>query len=157
NVAPRGKSSPRVCLRRAPALSRSPVPGSGREVLKMRALRWKWLAGAVVALAVGTVAAPTATAQTTPITFRGPGSLTNLLNGAISGSGAQLIYIGGDSDAAETGMLNHTQLIGPMFRNLNATIIGSGGSHTTWKPGIENVVGLSSTIVIQKNRPGSCP
>src|SRR5215471_13795497 len=109
----------------------------------MRALRRKWLACGLVALALGTITEGAANAQTPPILFRGPDALTGLMSGAISGSGAHVAYLGGDSDAAETGMLNQTQIIGPMFRNLNATIIGSGGSHPTWKPGLENAVGLA--------------
>src|SRR5262244_48429 len=91
------------------------------------------------------------------VTLRGSDTLFDPITRAIMLSGAQITYTGGGSGTGETALLNHTQGIAPMSRNLTAAIIGPGGSHPTWAPHPENVLGLDAAVIVQKNVAGKCP
>src|SRR5262245_5290015 len=110
----------------------------------------------VVALAlfVLTTSAGMATAA---FTMRGSDTLFDPITRAIQLSGVMITYTGGGSGTGETALLNHTQGIAPMSRNLKDTIIGPGGSHPSWAPTPDNVLALDAAVIVQKNVATKCP
>src|SRR5215813_9829221 len=91
------------------------------------------------------------------VMIHGSDTLFDPINRAIVLSGAQIQYLGGGSGTGQNGLLNHTQGIAPMSRNFPATIIGAGGSHPSWAPTPDNVVGLDAAVIVQKNVSTRCP
>src|SRR5262249_59386374 len=91
------------------------------------------------------------------VSLRGSDTLFDPITRAIMLSGTQITYLGGGSGTGETGLLNHTQGIAPMSRNLTAAIIGTGGSPPSWAPHPENVLGLDAAVILQKNGRGKGP
>jgi len=96
-----------------------------------------------------------ATAALVPM--NGSDTLFDPITRAVMLSGAQINYLGGGSGKGETALLNHTQGIAPMSRNLAASIIGPGGSHPSWGPTPDNVLGLDAAVFVQKNVATKCP
>jgi phosphate transport system substrate-binding protein len=89
--------------------------------------------------------------------MNGSDTLFDTITRAIALSGVQINYLGGGSGTGETALLNHTQGIAPMSRNLAAAIIGPGGTHPSWAPQPANILSLDATVVVQKNVATKCP
>src|SRR5215831_3202916 len=111
----------------------------------------------VAAVLVTFAATAGAGVATAAFTMRGSDTLFDPITRAIQLSGVQITYTGGGSGTGETALLNHTQGIAPMSRNLKNEIIGPGGSHTAWAPTPANVLGLDAAVIIQKNVATKCP
>src|SRR5215813_3733139 len=109
---------------------------------------------AVLVTFAATASAGVATAA---FTLRGSDTLFDPITRAIMLSGVQITYAGGGSGTGETALLNHTQGIAPMSRNLKNEIIGPGGTHPTWAPTPANILGLDAAVIIQKNVATKCP
>src|SRR5262245_59622510 len=111
----------------------------------------------IAAVLVTFAATASAGVATAAFTMKGSDTLFDPITRAIQLSGVQITYTGGGSGTGETALLNHTQGIAPMSRNLKNEIIGPGGSHPSWAPTPANVLGLDAAVIIQKNVATKCP
>src|SRR4051794_9884988 len=100
-----------------------------------------------VALAtVGLITTATGVASA-QLHLKGSDTLFDPIVAAINQSGANLIYDGTGSGNGETALLNGTQQIAPMSRNLRNTTIAA---HPSWAPQPEQVLALDAAVILQK-------